>query len=143
MTPSNTPPATNTALPTRTPTRGPFDYVIQGGVATYKKNGKFSGCDAVIAGLVKDMNGNHQTGFKVHVTGNEANNIVTAGDHTEYGQSGWEYYFNNTAVERTYGVQLQYGDGSIASDVWGITTSASCNKNLALVTFIQIQPRSN
>jgi hypothetical protein len=143
LTPSNTPAVTFTPIP---PPRKPFDYVVQGGAAVLEKNGKFSGCDAVIAGVVEDQSGNQasQVGMRVHITGNEANKkttITKAGDDTDYGQSGWEYYFNNHVDQRTYGVQLQYPDGAIASDVWQITTSDSCKQNLAFVTFIQVQPR--
>ncbi len=143
MTPSNTPLPTNTPRPTLTPTRGPFDYLVENGAPSYKKNSKFPGCDAVIAGVVKDMNGNQssQVGMQIHVSQNEADTRVRAGDHTEYGQSGWEYYYNNHTVQRTYALQLEYPDGTIASAVWQITTNADCSLNLTLVNFDQVQSR--
>jgi hypothetical protein len=143
LTPSNTPLPTATFTATLAPTRALFNYVLQDGGVTYKKNSKFPGCDAVIAGVVKDITGNQgtQVGMKVHVTGNGADTIVTAGDHGEYGTSGWEYYYNNTTSERTYIIQLQYGDGVAASDNWQVTTNSNCNKNLTFATFVQIQNR--
>jgi len=143
LTPSDTPAVTSTPIP---PPRQPFDYIVQGGAAVLEKNSKFSGCDAVIAGVVEAQSGDQasQVGMKVHVTGNEADKkttIVTAGADTDYGQSGWEYYFNNHVETRTYGVQLLYSDGTIASDVFQVTTSDSCKQNLAFVTFVQVQPR--
>jgi hypothetical protein len=145
LTPTSTPKPTNTPQPTATKPRGPFDYSILDNVAVLEKNSKFKrACDAVIAGVVEDLLGNQDTqrGMKVHVTENGADDYETAGNHTEYGSSGWEYYYNNTAVERTYNIQLEYSDGQIASDVWSIDTSSNCNENLAFVTFIQVQSRS-
>jgi len=143
LTPSNTPAVTFTPV---APPRQAFDYTVQGGAAVLEKNSKFSGCDAVIAGVVVDQSGGQasQVGMKVHITGNEADKktvLSTVGGDTHYGQSGWEYYFNNHVDQRTYGVQLLYADGKVASDVWQITTSDSCKQNLAFVTFLQVQPR--
>ena len=152
LTPTPSPTATETPLPTSTPTRAAFDYVLKDNLVLYGKyfnvvdktkvSADKNDCSARIAGTVRGLDGNHQGGFNVHITGPGIDQLQGAGTHPEYGASGWEQYITNTPVDRTYTVQLQYSDGTLASATYQVTTKNDCNQATALVTFQQVQAKA-
>jgi len=163
-TPTNTPTATNTLtptpsstatqtpLPSSTPTRSAFDYVLKDNLVLYGKyynvvdkskiTASPTDCSTRIAGTVRGLDGSHQGGFNVHITGPEIDQRQSASGHPEYGASGWEQYITNTPVERTYTVQLEYADGTLASTTYQVNTKNNCNQATALVTFQQVQAKA-
>jgi hypothetical protein len=147
-TPTNTstvtpkPPPTNTPVPTNTFTPSPFDFILRDGRITYTKYDLTPniGCDwAGIGGRVYDLDGDHIRGMVVHVWGEGIDHRVTTGDYPAYGESGWEQYINDEPVDNVYRVQLEYSNGDIASDEIRVRTKDSCNQNLAIVIFDQVQ----
>jgi len=114
--------------------------VLKDGTITYKSYSS-TDCGARIAGAVFNKSGAYMTGVNIHITGSGADERLTAGSHTEYGASGYEYFITNVPVVRTYNLQLEYVDGTLASDVITVTTKDACNKTLALVNFQQVQDR--
>jgi len=141
LTPSPTSTATQTPLPSPTVTRSAFDFVLKEGTVTFTKYSKKNDCGARIAGAVFNKSGGYMKGINIHITGPGADARVAAGDHTEYGASGYEYFITNVPVARTYSVQAEYPDGALASDVVTFTTKDTCEKTVALVNFKQIQDR--
>lgn len=135
---------TNTAEPqaaTATNTRAPFDYVLRNGQITYTKNFANSAeCNwAGIAGTVIDINGQHQTGLLVHVYGAGIDERVLTGSFTAYGASGWERSVNNAPSTGEFFAQLESASGTLLSDVIAIQMVDSCDQNLALLIFEQVQ----
>jgi hypothetical protein len=142
LTPTVTATATATPNPTATPTLAPFDYVLKNGVATYLQYNYTSniGCAwAGVAGLVFDKNGAQQTGMVVRNMSNPT--TVVSGSKPIYGASGWEYFITNTPIAISIDFRLEYPDGGVASATYTIQTIADCAKNLAFLTFQQIQNR--
>lgn len=138
---TSTPVPTNTPAATATNTRAPFDYVLRGGSVTYRDNfANSAGCDWLgIAGQVFDLNGQPQTGLMVHVSGGGVDQRVRTGDYPAYGQSGWEIYLDNHPKAGTFTVRLETAGGQPLSDAITVETGTTCEHNLALLAFDQVQ----
>jgi hypothetical protein len=141
-TPSNTPTLTPTG-PTPTPsrTRSAFNYTLQGNQPTYLANfANSAGCNwQGIAGQAFDLAGRPVVGLLVHLEGGGLNVDAITGSKPEYGTGGYEFFLNSPprATTNTYRVQLRTTGGQPLSDTYVINTFDTCDKNLALVNFVQ------
>ena len=92
-----------------------------------------------IAGEVLDLNRNPVPvgGFRVHVWGSGIDERVPVGGAPDYSPSGWEQFLFNSPVVRDYNVQLETSNGTSVSQVYHVTSRASCNENLILFSFVQ------
>jgi hypothetical protein len=108
---------------------------------TYSTNfANAAGCNwAGLAGQVFDINGNHKTGLRIHISGGGIDDRVVTGSNTNYGTSGWERSVNNAPTTGVFSVQLESAGGEILSAVVTVQMYNDCNMNLALVNFVQIQ----
>lgn len=138
---SDTPTPTITLTPTNTSQPSPYDYVLQNNKVRYQSNfANSAGCNwAGLAGQVFDINGNHKTGLRVHITGGGIDDRITTGSNTNYGTSGWERSVNNAPTGGVFYVQLESSSGVLLSAVVTVQMFQSCDMNLALVNFVQIQ----
>jgi hypothetical protein len=159
LTPSITPtfpPATPTRTPTPTPTetatpgpsptvtntRSPFLFTKSDQSPFYLQNfANNAGCDWMgIAGEVLDLNRNPvgQGQFRVHVWESGVDGRVPVGGAPAYGPSGWEQFLGfDSPVVRDYSVQLETANGTAVSQVYRVTSRASCNQNLIRLDFVQ------
>jgi hypothetical protein len=141
-TPTRTPTVTPTG-PTRTPTRtlSALPYTLQGNGPTYVTNfANSAGCNwQGIAGQVFDLAGKPVLGLLVHLEGGGLNYDTITGSKPEYGTGGYELFIGNSpqTTTNTYRVQLRTSAGQPLSDTYVIPTFQDCNRNLALVNYVQ------
>lgn len=144
LTPSITPTPTITNTPSDTHTPDPSEnYVYELAGVTYVSYDTFVNdinCAwGGLAGTIRNSNGNHVTGIRVRVTGGGLNEVVISGSaKVPYGNSGWERSVNNEPSAGVFTVQLEESDGDPLSEEVDIQLIDSCNKNLALVRFEEI-----
>ncbi|MBZ0287620.1 MAG: hypothetical protein K8I30_08390, partial [Anaerolineae bacterium] len=154
--PTPGPPATDTPIPTvgptatftpipveALPTTEPslFPFVAANGGAVYVPNGNDQGCDwASIAGSVTDLVSAPLDGFGVHITGANLDETVFTGSTQTFGPGGFELFLNGAPQVETFGIQLLSPAGVPLSEVYTITTRATCEENVAVVSFLQTRP---
>ena len=92
-----------------------------------------------VAGEVLDLNRNPVPvgSYQVHVWGSGLDERVVVGGAPAYSPSGWEQFLFNSPVVRDYNVQLETPSGTAVSQVYSITTRASCSQNLVRLDFLQ------
>jgi hypothetical protein len=144
-TPTDTPTPTNTPTetpigpsPTASATRAAFPFTKSDVSPFYLQN--FADCNALkIGGEVLDLNRFPVAAraYRVHVWGTGVNNTVDVGTALSHGPSGWEVELFNVPVVRDYNVQLETPNGTAVSQVYNVTTRASCNENLVRFDFVQ------
>jgi hypothetical protein len=136
------PTATETFTPSATPTLSPFDYILQNDAVTYTTNfANAAGCDwAGLGGQVFDIYGNPKLGLRIHITGGGIDEVVISGSNASYGAGGWERMVNNRPTDGTYYVQLETSSGDPLSDMVVVQMIPTCENNLALVYFNQVNP---
>jgi hypothetical protein len=149
--PPSTPTRTPTATPTETPTpgpsptatntRSPFPFTKTDNSPFYLQNfANSAGCDWLgAAGEVLDVNGNPVASgrYQVHVWEGDFDTRVGVGSAPAYSPSGWEVFVFNAPAVRDLSVQLETMNGTAVSQIYRITTRASCNQNLVRLDFRQ------
>ncbi len=145
--PTSTPPLPPTAtgavvLPEVTGTPPDYPFVLQNEALTYIEHQGPEGCDYMaIAGQVFDMDGNPLLMIPVSVEGDELFSALDfSGNATRYGASGYEIYINDRPYVAEFTVQLISETGMPLSEEVIVRTSDSCDKNVAIVNFIAVQP---
>lgn len=148
-TPTSTPTPTNTPTetpigptPTSSPTRSAFPFTKTDNSPFYLQNyANNAGCQWLgIAGEVLDLNRNPVPpgSYRVHVWGpGIGDRYLDVGTATDYSPSGWEQFVNDSPVVRDYNLQLETPNGTAVSQVYTVTTRASCNQNLVRFDFVQ------
>ena len=165
-TPSATPTATGTPLPTETPiptitptpvvsepetsvpisapadtpfpawTSSPYPFTAQ--QIRYQANDTSAGCQWLsIAGTITGMSGEPLPGLAIEINGESFRNVVFSGSAASWGEGGFE--FNLGAAPRTalYEVRVLGPTGGPVSEVITIETGNTCQRNVAVVEFIQ------
>lgn len=151
-------PPTETPLPTATlpPTLGPtptftpipaaaipgqaslFPFVAANNGAVYVPNGNQNGCDwSSIAGSVTDLATEPLDGYGVRITGDDLDETVYTGSVQSFGPGAFELFLNGAPQVGTYTVQLLSPQGLPLSETYTITTRATCEENVAIVSFLQ------
>lgn len=167
--PTWTPVATNTALPSATPTLSSTNTLPQGNTPTpftTASNSKFSfaikgdpsavantvfhpdqNCNwQGIAGQVWDIQGRALIGMRIHLQGyyngkSIDRTTLSGGAQAWYGESGYEFVLGTTPIDSTGQLNIQLEDQSFMalSDKVVVNTYADCSKNLILVNFQQVR----
>ena len=115
-----------------------FPFTLQDEAVTYTQNFNDEGCAWLsIAGQVFDLNGNPLPGLAVQVTGENFEQIEFTGTAPQYGPSGYEVFLNSTPIEAEYVVRLLNTTGMPLSEPIVVRTLSSCERNVAIVNFIQ------
>jgi hypothetical protein len=144
-----TPPPTAGPTPTFTPLpaeaiQGPpslFPFVVANNGAVYVPNGNESGCDwASIAGSVTDLVSAPLDGYAIHITGDNLDETVYSGSVQSFGPGAFELFLNGAPQVGTYTIQLLSPQGVPLSETYTITTRATCEENVAVVSFLQTRP---
>lgn len=141
-TPTNTPTATPVGpTPTASPTRAPFPFTKSDTSPFYLQNyANSAGCNWLgIAGEVLDLSRNPvaKDTYLVHIWDNGLNDRVPVGGAPAYSPSGWERAIDNRPLVRSYKLQLETTNGTPVSEIYTVTTRASCNENLLRFDFVQ------
>lgn len=124
------PPVTNTVAV--------FPFTLQDEAVTYKANENEEECAWLsIAGQVFDLDGNPVPGLPVQVTGDNFEQIEFSGTAEAFGPSGYEVFLNQTPIEAEFEVRLLNTTGMPLSEPIVVRTLSSCDRNVAIVNFIQ------
>jgi len=119
-------------------TRAPFQFTVYGDEASYIANANDQGCRwASIAGAVIGLSGEALVGLAVRVVGEGIDEIRFTGTAPAYGPGGYEVFLNSAPLEAQYVVQLLNQTGAPVSEEFTVITSAECEANVAVVTFVQ------
>lgn len=119
-------------------TRSPFPFTVFGDEVQYIANPNDQACRwASIAGSVTDIDGQPLPGLALHVMGEGIDEIRFTGTALTYGDGGYEVFLNGAPLRSQYVVQLLSQTGTPISAEFTVTTSASCEENVAIVNFVQ------
>jgi len=150
--PTETPPPTVTPPPTLgpTPTFTPipaeaiptqaslFPFVAANNGAVFVPNGNDQGCDwASIAGSVTDLLGAPLDGYGVRITSENLDETVFTGSAQTFGPGGFELFLNGAPQVGMYTIQLLSPQEVPLSEEYTFTTRATCEENVAVVSFLQ------
>jgi hypothetical protein len=127
------------------PTASLFPFTVQDEAVHYIPNPNEEECAWLsIAGQVFGLDGEPIDGLAVQVTGDEGrfSTIVFTGTAPDFGEGAYEVFLDNTPKEAEYQVQLIEPSlgGAPLSEVVIVRTLSSCDKNVALVNFVQNHP---
>lgn len=135
-TPDGQPALTPQPLESATPSPYPFKLVDQGVIYIPNPNGE--ACNwASIAGTVTGVDGLGLVGYAVQISNSGLNDRVFSDTAATYGAGGFELVLGGAPQAGTYQVQLFTSAGVPVSDVYAVTTLAECERNVALVNFVQ------
>jgi hypothetical protein len=127
-----------TPLPGATNTVTVFPFTLQDEAVTYTQNPNDQECEWLsIAGQVFDLNGDPLPGLPVQVTGEDFEQIEFTGTALQFGPSGYEVQVNTTPIEAEFVVRLLNTTGQQLSDPIVVRTLSSCERNVAVVNFVQ------
>jgi hypothetical protein len=120
-----------------------FPFTLQGEAVTYVRNSNGEGCAwSSIAGQVLDLNGGPIPDLVIQVTGENFQHIAWSGTERRFGASGYEVLLETTPTETEYVVQLMMQTGMPLSEPIVVRTLSSCDRNVAIVNFVQNHPYS-
>jgi len=115
-----------------------FPFVAANNGAVYVPNGNDQGCDwSSIAGSVTDLLGAPLDGYGVRITGENLDETVFTGTAQTFGPGGFELFLNGAPQVGTYTIQLLSPQEVPLSEEYTITTRATCEENVAVVSFLQ------
>ena len=151
--PSETPrPPTRTPVPTRTPTTGPtptpLPPIFTAEVVVTAQTISDRVCtDFSIAGEVRDKAGEPLTGYIIEVRGDDGfMEARTSGSNSDYGPAGWEVLlidYEGAPQPLSVGYSIYLLDPQqvemASTEPDAIVLTGSCDQNLILVTFRQVQ----
>ncbi len=95
-----------------------------------------------VGGQVFDLNGNEYSAgnLQVHVFNDTIDRVALVGSNANYGAvSGWEVPLGNAVSSMFIFVQLETINGAPVAERITIQFPGSCDRNVALVRFIQIR----
>jgi len=139
--------STQLALDTRpqstpTPDSRPFDIQEE---VIYKPYSIINCNWQGIAGMVYDAQNTplDNGDFQVRVLGADTDQVVTVGDNLGLKGYNWAMKLGDQVTNDTYFLRLEDLNGNAQSPMVRLTYEASCEKNLAVVNFIQIDPAND
>jgi hypothetical protein len=139
--PTPLPQATFTPPPTVTAPQVTFTLSDEG--VQYRNNTNGRGCNwASIAGEVETITGRGLDGYLLRVTDFDEPDLLNieflSGSAPERGPGGFEQRLGSSPRERQYTIQIFDEDRNPLSEPFLIFTRDSCDENVALVTFVQV-----
>lgn len=138
--PTPAPTGTFTPLPLEaiaTP-ESPFPFILANDGAVYIPNANGEGCNwSSIAGSVTDLQAAPLDGYGIRIISTETDETVFSGSALTFGPGGFELFLNGVPQESTYTVQLYAPSGIPVSAEYTVSTVASCEQNVAILSFVQ------
>lgn len=123
---------------TPTPIQTLSPYPFAAAEARYDANPGPEGCQwAGIAGTVTGVDGEPLPGIAVKITSANFNQVTYSGLAARLGEGGYEFVLGTTPIEGTYTLQLLDAGAVPVSEKILVETAGTCQRNLAIVEFIQ------
>lgn len=119
-------------------------FTIPDSGVLYTPNANGRGCNwASIAGTVTDLQGQPLDAYRIQIIDVEdptrLNVTILSGSSLTLGQGGYELSLGGSPREQQYVIQLFTPSGEPASEEFLIFTRDSCEENVAVVNFVQVQ----
>jgi hypothetical protein len=115
-----------------------FPFVAANNGAVFVPNANDQGCDwSSIAGSVTDLAGAPLDGYGIRITGEGLDETVFTGSAQTFGPGGFELFLNGAPQVSTYTIQLLSPQEVPLSEEYTFTTRATCEENVAVVSFLQ------
>ena len=118
----------------------PYPFVRHPASPMYLQNfANDAGCNWMgVAGLLFDSDGNPIGAgeYRVHVWGGGVDERAPVGAAPAYGPSGWEQFLFDAPIVEDYFLQLETNAGAVISEVYWVSSRASCNQNLIQFDFV-------
>ncbi|MBZ0280231.1 MAG: hypothetical protein K8L97_05790 [Anaerolineae bacterium] len=138
--PTPAPTGTFTPLPLEaiiTP-ESPFPFIVANDGALYIPNANGEGCNwSSIAGSVTNVQSAPLDGYGIRIISETTDETVFSGSASTFGPGGFELFLNGVPQESTYTVQLYAPSGIPVSAEYTVSTIASCEQNVAILSFVQ------
>lgn len=135
-----TPTRVDIAPPSVQNTPSILPFTLENDAVTFVENNNGEGCAwQSIAGEVRGLQGQALTGLFVSVTADEFDfeNIQRTGSEPRFGTAGYEVVISQTPIEAEYVVRLLNTNGVPLSEPIIVRTLPSCQRNVAVLNFIQ------
>jgi hypothetical protein len=129
-------PGSNGANPTPQGTRSPFPFTVN--ETRYEPHEGNEGCQWLsIAGSVTDLDGEPLAGLAIEITGENFNQVMFSGAASRWGDAGFEFNLGAAPRTATYTLRLLGPTGGPVSDWIDVETGNTCQRNVAIVEFVQ------
>lgn len=116
----------------------PFAFVAAQPIRQANTNAQ--GCNWLsIAGQVRGLLGQPILNLAVEVTGQQFAEVRFSGAASRYGASGWEINVGNRPQQADFAVRILGQDGNPLSDYVLVQTGDTCDTNVTILTFQQVQ----
>ncbi len=120
-----------------TDTLAKFPYQLISTGVLYLANANGRDCEwASVGGSVTEANGTALNGYRITITGDDLTNTVFTGGALTFGEGGYEFPLGGAPQAKELSVQLFSPQGAPLSDPVSVTTRATCEENVVLVSFI-------
>jgi hypothetical protein len=124
--------------PSKQYTLSPFAFTVK--PIEYQANTNKDGCKwQSIVGSVVDLSLRPVKGMAVKVMGSngQIDEVKYTGTALDFGESGFEFFLGPAPREDRYTVQLLGRTGTPISEAVTVETRATCDQNVAIVSFVQ------
>jgi hypothetical protein len=120
-------------------TRSPFPFT--GELLYYQANRNDEGCQWLsIAGTVKGLAGELMPGMAIEINGESFRSVVFSGSAVRWGAGGFEFNLGAAPRTATYTLRVLGPTGGPVSDDLVVETGNTCQRNVAVVEFVQNHP---
>lgn len=117
-----------------------FAFVMSDAGIIYAPNGNDRGCEwASIAGTASRQDGTPLNSYRVRIQGEGLDETVFTGAARTFGPGGFELPLGSIPQEGTYTIQLLTPQGSPVSDEYTVIMDPACERNVAIINFVQIR----
>jgi len=121
---------------TPAPTRSAFPFTSS--VVRYQANDNAQGCQWLsIAGTVAGLDGDPLPGIAIEIDGENYRSVVFSGSAPDWGEAGFEFELGSAPRAATYRLRALGPTGGPVSDDLFIETGSTCQRNVAVVEFVQ------
>jgi len=118
------------------PTQSPFPFTAD--EVRYEANPGEAGCQWLsIAGQVIGLDGEPLPGLAVEINGENFHQVAFSGSASRMGTAGFEFNLGAAPRTETYTLRLLGATGGPISDSIYVETGNTCQRNVAVVEFIQ------
>jgi len=121
---------------TPAPTRSAFPFTSS--AVRYQANDNAQGCQWLsIAGTVAGLDGDPLPGIAIEIDGENYRSVVFSGSAPDWGEAGFEFELGSAPRAATYRLRALGPTGGPVSDDLFIETGSTCQRNVAVVEFVQ------
>ncbi len=124
------------ATATPAPTRSAFPFTAS--AVRYQANDNAQGCQWLsIAGTVTGLDGDPLPGIAIEVEGENYRSVAFSGSAPGWGKAGFEFELGSAPRAGTYRLRALGPTGGPVSDDVFVETGSTCQRNVAVVEFVQ------